>query len=106
MNKLESQAGWDYIQAYRVIFFVYAAIGAIKFVLACALSKKIEMEKSKPQGDEETTPLLSNGNTEQPKKKKSWFSLLPDFSKESKIIVVNLCILFALDNLASGLAPL
>ena len=105
MNKLESQAGWDYIQAYRSIFFVYAAIGAIKFLLACALSKKVEVEKSKPQGGVETTPLLSNGNTEQ-LKKKSWFALLPDFSKESKIIVVDLCILFALDNFASGLAPL
>jgi hypothetical protein len=32
--------------------------------------------------------------------------LLPSISKESRVIVLNLCILFALDAFASGLAPL
>lgn len=98
--------GLYYIQAYRYIFFAYAAIGLIKFALACALSKKVEAEKEvKLRGDTEITPLLDDGSTDQPKKK-ARSSLIPNISKESRVIVVNLCLLFALDSFASGLAPL
>lgn len=99
--------GWSTIAAYRVVFFAYAAIGVIKFALACGLSKKVEAEKRRvmPQRDAETAPLLGNGNAEEPKKR-SWVSLVPSISKESRVIVVNLCLLFALDSFASGLAPL
>jgi len=105
MHHLRSQ-GWDTIASYRAVFFAYAAVGVVKFALACALSKNVEAEKKvKPQRDTETAPLLGNGDAEEPKKK-SLISLLPTISKESRIIVVNLCLLFALDAFASGLAPL
>jgi MFS family permease len=100
------------IEAYRIIFFVYAVVGIVKLCLALLLSEACELDpKPKPAGATETAPLLGNGATPPPKsdddetKKRRW-RLLPDISKESQFVLVQLCILFAFDNLASGLAPL
>lgn len=100
--------GWDDIKTYRGVFWSYACVGLIKFILAISLSKAVEAEKKvKPNADTETAPLLDNGSDgEVPKKKSFIASKLPEISPESRIIVVNLCILFALDAFASGLAPL
>ena len=107
VHRLHEINDWDYIRAYRLIFFVYAAIGFIKFGLACALSRKVEAEKkATPPQDSETTPLLANGNEDEPRAKGRIASLFPTVSKESRVIVINLCILFALDSFASGLVPL
>lgn len=105
LHALQSSRSWDHISAYRVIFFAYAVIGLIKFALALALSKNVEAEKESPAAqDPETAPLL--GDSAKKKKVKATVSLLPSISKESRVIIVNLCILFALDAFASGLAPL
>lgn len=103
--------GWDKVQAYRMIFFAYAALGLIKFVLAALLSKKVEAEKEVSENPEqeavgEHEPLLGNGNMPPKKQKKTLLSMLPDISGESRVIVLNLCLLFALDSLGSGLVPL
>ena len=107
VHRLHENHHWDYIRAYRLIFYVYAAIGVIKFVLACALSRKVEAQKetTSPQ-DTETTPLLADGNMDEPKTKGMLASIFPTVSKESRAIVINLCIMFALDSFASGLVPL
>ena len=94
------------IESYRVIFFAYAALGFVKFLLAVALTKRVEAEKKKPEPVSETAPLLGERAPEEPPAKKPKKSILPSISKESRTIVVNLCILFALDAFASGLAPL
>lgn len=99
---LQTLEGWDNVRAYRTVFFTYAALGFVKFCLACALSKRVEAEREVPPQPSETTPLLAD-NTPQPHKKPS---KLPSISAESRVIVINLCILFALDSFASGLAPL
>lgn len=52
----------------------------------------------------ETSPLIGDNSTGDQKKRKRW-SLLPDISKESRVVLIQLCILFAFDNFASGLAP-
>jgi hypothetical protein len=110
LNYMKSHLGYDEIAAYRSIFWGYAVVGLIKLCLAMALSKACEAEKKQapPAADPETAPLLGDGaEDEEPKKKQSrLLALLPEISKESRIIVVNLCILFALDAFASGLAPL
>ena len=107
MHRLHEINAWDYIRAYRLIFYLYAVIGVIKFALACALSRKVEAEKKTTASqDMETTPLLADGNMDEPKTKGRFASLFPTVSKESRAIVVNLCILFALDAFASGLVPL
>ena len=107
MHTLQSKKGWNDIRAYRLIFFVYAVIGVIKFALACALSKKCEIEKNPmPVTDSETAPLLAKDGDGDTKPKKAKKSILPAISKESRGILINLSILFALDSFASGLAPL
>jgi hypothetical protein len=105
VHTLQYVKGFSEVRSYRVIFFAYAVIGLIKFVLAISLSQKCEVEKVAPERDSETTPLLG-GNGTNPKKSKPSMSLLPSISPESRIIVFNLCLLFALDAFASGLAPL
>lgn len=110
LNYMQGQLGYDEVAAYRAVFWAYAAVGLIKFALAMALSKACEAEKkpAPPAADPETAPLLrDSAEDEEPKKKQSkLLALLPEISKESRVIVINLCILFALDAFASGLAPL
>ncbi|KAK3707462.1 hypothetical protein LTR37_012104 [Vermiconidia calcicola] len=97
--------GWSTIEAYRVIYFVYATIGLIKLVLSLLLSKKCELERHpSAESETETAPLL--GNTASSKGHTTKFALLPQLSRESGAILVELCLLFALDAFASGLAPL
>lgn len=106
VHTLQYAKGFSEVRSYRIIFFAYAVIGLIKFFLAISLSKNCEAEKkAAPERDSETTPLLG-GNGAKPKKSKPSLSLLPSISPESRVIVLNLCILFALDAFASGLAPL
>jgi hypothetical protein len=100
--------GWPKIDVYRAVFWGYAVFGIIKLILTLALSKACEAEKKQPAGpasDPETAPLLRDG-AQEPKKKSTFRSLLPEISADSRIIVFNLCLLFALDAFASGLAPL
>ncbi|GMF81934.1 unnamed protein product [Aspergillus oryzae] len=101
--------GWQFIAACQMIFFAYAAIGALKFILAAILSPHVEAEKQKPVerqgqqgGNGETQPLLGGG--EQPPKKPGFFSFLGD--RDLVALVVRLSILFALDSFASGLASM
>ena len=106
VHTLQASNGWSDVRAYRIVFFAYAVIGLIKFLLACSLSKNCEAEKKAiPAMDTETAPLLGD-NGPKAKKSRPSMSLLPSISKESRIIVLNLCLLFALDAFASGLAPL
>lgn len=100
--------GWEQIVVYRAVFWGYAVIGVIKLLLALGLSKACEAEhkQSVPTPDPETAPLLGDDVQSQKAKKSTFRSLLPKISPESRIIVFNLCLLFALDAFASGLAPL
>ena len=97
---LARQTGWTLVDAYRVVFVVYAVLGVVKLVLALCLSADVEAEKS--PGETESDPLLGDAQTPQVKKRR----LLPTISSESRGIAVSLCLLFALDSFASGLAPL
>jgi MFS family permease len=108
IHYMKVQLEWDNIKTYRAVFWAYACVGLVKFALAMSLSKAVEAEKrAVPIADAETAPLLGNGIEDQePKKKNFLVSRLPDISLESRVIVMNLCILFALDSFASGLAPL
>ena len=94
-------------RAYRVIFFAYAAIGLIKLLLAWSLSRKVEAEKkqSEPTQGSEQAPLLSENGSKKEKKQPFW-KMLPALSRESAVILLKLCPLFALDSIASGLTPM
>ncbi|KIX95221.1 uncharacterized protein Z520_09137 [Fonsecaea multimorphosa CBS 102226] len=109
---LQEKKHYDSVEAYRIIFFIYAVVGAVKLCLALMLSKECEVDaQPKSANATETAPLLGNDrgapqNKDDDLKKKRRWRLLPDISKESKVVLVQLCVLFAFDNFASGLAPL
>jgi MFS family permease len=102
--------GWTYIVSYRSVFWGYACVGLIKLCFALALSNACEAERKQPPpaADPETAPLLGDGAEDQePKKQNGWLlSKMPEISPASRVIVFNLCVLFALDAFASGLAPM
>ena len=100
--------GLDNISAYRMVYFTYAFLGLIKFVLTWGLSKEIEADKALPEEDPATTPLLQDENGSQSaRKQNNWkVSLLPSICEASKVIVVKLCIMLALDAFGSGLVPM
>ncbi|KAL4781724.1 major facilitator superfamily domain-containing protein [Aspergillus varians] len=116
INLLEIERGWSYIPACRTVFFLYAAIGAVKFILSVTLTDKVEAEvkKSKPKpqqssddNNNETQPLLGERTTGAAKpagqtERKSFLSFLGDRNLVS--LVIRLFILFGLDSFASGLA--
>jgi MFS family permease len=101
---------WTRVETYHLVFLVYAGIGVIKLILTLLLSSRCELEKPQdPAVNGETAPLLGNGDDQAAKKKKknpSMCSMLPQMSRESRAVLVQLCALFALDNFASGLAPM
>lgn len=101
---------WSNLKSYRAVFWAYSVVALLKFLLAISLSPAIEAEKveTAPVADPETAPLLGNGAEDlEPKPKKASIrSLLPTISAESRVIVLNLCFLFALDSFASGLISL
>ena len=103
-NFLIHTKGWDTVRAYRIIYYAYAVIGLMKLFLSIVLSKACEVDTQPSTANAtETAPLL--GGDQKPKKK-SPLALIPQLSPESKAILFQLCILFAFDNFASGLAPL
>lgn len=112
VQHLQTLEGWDPIRSYRVVFLAYAGLGFVNAVLACFLSSRVEAERHqamKPTSEEvdDTEPLLdedvraASGGDTVPERK----TLLPRISRESRAIVVKLCLLFAVDSLASGLVP-
>ncbi|CZT50346.1 related to Staphylococcus multidrug resistance protein [Rhynchosporium secalis] len=99
---------WGPVAAYRIVFWAYAAFGVLKLCLTLALSSAVELKNKEIMiQDPEAAPLLGDGAEDVEPEKSHWlWSKLPAFSSESKAVVINLCILFALDAFASGLAPL
>ncbi|KAA8576564.1 hypothetical protein EYC84_006667 [Monilinia fructicola] len=108
INYLRNESGWADIAIYRAVFWGYAIFGFIKFLLSVGLTQAVEVEKKDaPIEDPETAPLLGDGAEEVVATKKGYFaSKLPNISKESKLVVLNLCLLIGLDSFASGLVPL
>jgi MFS family permease len=110
---LRGSRGWDFIPACRVIFFVYAAVGIIKLILTLWLSPEVEAAKKrnkqkKPEQPSETEPLLNSnaGEAESMKTPAKKIAFLPAVEMGLLSLILNLCLLFALDSFASGLASL
>jgi Na+/melibiose symporter-like transporter len=108
VNYLVSGLGWDTIKAYRAVFWAYSALGGIMLCFILGLSKNCEIEKTPPEltTDLDTPSDESDTEDSSPKKKTLPFWKSVTFSRKSKITVIKLCILFALDSFASSLAPL
>lgn len=106
-NALQSIHHYDYVSACRALFFIYAVMGFVKFLLTLLLSKRIERDTPDVASATDPTrqPLLQTPESaarEEPLKKPSIFSL----DQEAKQLMLQLCLLFALDSFASGLVPL
>ncbi|KAL6698516.1 major facilitator superfamily domain-containing protein [Trichoderma pleuroticola] len=113
---------WELIDAYRFIFYGYAVAGLVKLSLALLLSSAVEadgkasptkgtIESNGADDNTETSPLLGSGNAspqadEEQKTRSRVAALLPDISKEGYAIMTSLCVFFALDAFASGLASM
>lgn len=116
--------GWSALDSYRLVFWAYAVFGAVKLLLCLLLTSRCEPElvavsQAVVASEDETQPLLSNGATvpnggqagaeaaqEGKQEKPSLLTrLLPKLSKESASLVWKLCLLFAMDSIASGLTP-
>jgi MFS family permease len=111
---VQSALGWTLFDAYRAVFLAYAVLGLVKLVLALALSSSVEADEGPAVSSNgasvptDTTPLLNPDSESGPetRKRRWWSALLPELSPESKGITIALCLLFAVDSFASGLAPL
>lgn len=101
------------LQSYKLIYVFYAFWGAVKLITTLLMSSKIEAEVDNQNIESERSPLLQNADSEETtetsdRNKQSpiirfLHRLLPELSPESKGIVIQLSILFALDAFASSL---
>lgn len=121
---LQTHLGWTALQSYRVIFWAYAVLGLVKLGLSLTLTQAAEQGKQstpKPNADEATRPLLADQHDDavirpvspsddsptkdQPSILAKIKSILPTLSPESASLVTKICLLFAIDSIASGLTP-
>ena len=121
VDALSTRTGWTELDAYRAVFWIYTVVGLVKGIFTLFLSQECEHQKpSKPtRGNGETEPLLPAADddthptatnnavaqgAESNKKKKSW-NLFSSISPQSRAILFQLCSLFFLDSLGSGMVP-
>ena len=120
IQALQGLDSWTTTAAYRVVFLVYAALGAIKLLLTVNLTADVETRRAKGIGQEVATEedgLLPNhgaagGGPHPPAGPKRpnttpfdrVRSLFPMISPLSLLILYRLVLLFALDSFASGMA--
>ncbi|KAI6714851.1 hypothetical protein JHW43_002600 [Diplocarpon mali] len=89
---------WESIRAYRTIFFLYSGLGVLIICLILCLSKEWEAEAV--QIDDNS--VESSGKTY----RISALSILPSFSRDSKLVVLKICLLWALESFGSNFTPL
>jgi hypothetical protein len=114
VQRLRSLPGWREIDSYRTVFWIYSGLGLVKALLGALLTKHCELLRVTEGLDSENdtaVPLLEvgpdmaqnrNSTTEANKHqegslripKRSWFTL------------TKICLLFAVNSLASGMVTL
>lgn len=110
VQELQRWEGWNAVRSYRAVFLGYAGLGFLNLLLTCVLSSRVELHGHEEQKDSDRAgePLIPGPDddlTNEILAVKEKRSLLPKISKESRIVLLKLCMLFALDSLASGLVP-
>ena len=130
----KKRAGWEELDAYRVVFWLYALIGLVKSLLTFLLSTRCEVhgyqpartESSAPgsadhseragflaadrvpedgDGDDDVLPPASSAPTPPPKPKMGLGQLFARSRDRRDFTLLRLCLLFAVDSLASGMVP-
>lgn len=110
VQELQRWEGWSPVRSYRAVFMAYAGLGFFNLLLSCVLSSKVELygHEEQKDSDGEEEPLISASESDSHNDlavMKVKRSLLPRISKESRMVLLKLCLLFSLDSLASGLVP-
>jgi MFS family permease len=112
VQELQMGRGWNSVSSYRAVFLAYAGLGFLNLLLTLVLSSRVELHWTEGQtvvGDSsvEEEPLISSemDSTNEMTVLKEKRTLLPRISKESRVVLLKLCMLFAVDSLASGLVP-
>ncbi|SPO00367.1 related to Staphylococcus multidrug resistance protein [Cephalotrichum gorgonifer] len=115
IQRLNDSLSWEPVEIYRLVFYGYAAAGILKTILVFMLSDAVELEP-RPRNDtpapsaangDETAPLIPGDRSQEESTRKhpkrTW---LPNISKQSVSVASTLCLLFALDSFASGIASM
>ncbi|TVY53884.1 putative membrane protein [Lachnellula cervina] len=120
---LRARDGWELLDAYHAVFWLYSAMGTVNVILTLFLSDKCEATKvSEKEPAEESEILLdemgghdsedetneddrmpaSQPSQPETSKKKSMFATI---SKETRHIMYKLWFLLVVDSLADGMCP-
>ncbi|GKT58002.1 major facilitator superfamily transporter [Colletotrichum tofieldiae] len=120
---LENNEAWTHNEAYRVVFLIYAGLGALKLMLNLSLTSGVEAAPLKPDNEVvrargERQELLADDsdneeNHPQPSTEERHYiptvlermrALVPYISPLSRSILFRLLLLFCIDSFASGMA--
>jgi hypothetical protein len=117
VEELQRREGWSPVRSYQAVFLAYAGLGFLNLLSTFMLSSMVELhvhdeqkdsDDEQKDSDDESEPLISGSDTNSNHEMtmvKEKRSLLPKISKESRAVLLKLCLLFAVDSLASGLIP-
>lgn len=84
--------GFDDVDSYRSIFYIYSIIGGLKLILMLFLSEKCEINL---KSNEESPLLVNNDDNDEITENKN-------LSKDTISIMIKLCSIFMLDSFGSG----
>ncbi|EMC97993.1 hypothetical protein BAUCODRAFT_104938 [Baudoinia panamericana UAMH 10762] len=116
---LHTYAGWERKEAFPIIFAVYAVVGLIKACLTLFLSDRCEQNYDR-QTEEDiaeraaSAPLMTEADRRNSYTKSGQVqatvrrlseTVSTKLSPESRVILIKLCVLFAINSFASGMLP-
>ncbi|KAK2032989.1 major facilitator superfamily transporter [Colletotrichum zoysiae] len=119
---LEQKEAWSHREAYRVVFLIYAGLGALKLILILGLTSGVEATQLKskntlaqtseesqallagPDGREDNLRQATDERPSSPSISERLRALLPYISPLSRSILFRLLLLFCIDSFASGMA--
>ncbi|KAK2036830.1 major facilitator superfamily transporter [Colletotrichum somersetense] len=119
---LEQKEAWSHREAYRVVFLIYAGLGALKLILILSLTSGVEAAQLKskntlaqtseerqallagPDGRENNLRQATDERPSSPSISERLRALLPYISPLSRSILFRLLLLFCIDSFASGMA--
>ena len=113
VDHLLSLKGWNELDAFRAIFWIYAGVGCFKALMILFLSRQCEQAEKEVLVSNEREPLLNGTEGSEnglqtplpPSRPSRWSNPISMISKQNRWILFKLCSLFFLDSLASGMVP-
>jgi MFS family permease len=120
VHYLRHRDGWTLVDAYHFVFWIYSAMGALNMVLTLLLSKKCEVEESRPETEEsevlldemderghrdseEETDQIPSPTESQESQKSGKRSRFAQISQATRSVMYKLWFLLIVDSLADGM---